>query len=367
METAVPTKPNDRPGRAPLRRRLLIATAILGAVIVVGVGVGLIALMSTNSAKLDDFSEARENLVTAQEAATELLDEAGSLEPETLTELQGWIDDADDLLAEEAPARLSFGIEDRTAGLAGGMRSGDEPTAALEEAIKHRALYQTQRPEAEEELSDAEDMLETRSGEVLDEDVYDQLSDRTDELNELLNTEPDETSGESFATLTTQIESAADAASESRGEVSNSHDDWVKAEKEREEAERQAEEEAAQTDPENYDSPSERDWALVERDPDAHEGEKYLLYGYVTQADAATGDISIRVDTGPTQQHRWHDYDVNTYLIAGRDDVFSDVVQGDHVEMLVEVAGAFTYDTAIGGSATAVLAAAYDVEVIGQL
>lgn len=137
--------------------------------------------------------------------------------------------------------------------------------------------------------------------------------------------------------------------------------------KEREEEERKAEEEAAQIDPANYESPSERDWALVERDPDSFEGEKYRLYGHVTQADAATGNISIRVDTSPTQKYRWFDYDVNTFLMAGREDVFSDVVQGDHVKMLVEVRGAFRYDTAIGGSATAVMAAAYDVEVIGEL
>jgi hypothetical protein len=41
------------------------------------------------------------------------------------------------------------------------------------------------------------------------------------------------------------------------------------------------------------------------------------------------------------------------------------VIAGDTVKLLVEVQGTATYDTAIGGSATAVTVFAYSVEVIG--
>lgn len=321
----------------------------------------------TNSDKLDDFRDARADLMATQAAATELLEETDSLEPEIFAELQGKLGEIEELLAEDAPSAISFGIDERIASLFDGIRSVDDPTASLEEAIEHRSLYETQLSEAQEELAEAEELLESTSGEVVDDDVHDQMSGHIEVLKETLEAEPDETSGESFGALTTELATAVDDTSESRGDVSDSHDAWVQAEKEREEEERKAEEEAAQIDPANYESPSERDWALVERDPDSFEGEKYRLYGHVTQADAATGNISIRVDTSPTQKYRRFDYDVNTYVIAGREEVFSDVVKGDHVKMLVEVGGALTYDTTIGGSATAVMVAAYDVEVIGQL
>ncbi|WP_146339292.1 hypothetical protein [Nesterenkonia sp. NBAIMH1] len=242
----------------------------------------------------------------------------------------------------------------------------DVPTVSLEEAVAKRESYEAQAEDAQDELAEAEETLESTSGEVSDDDVHVELSARIEELNEALNTEPDDTNGESFEALTLEVSGAVDEVLEALESVSESHDAWTQAERERKEAERQAEEEEAQTDPANYGSPSDREWALVERDPDSYMGEKYVLYGHVTQADAATGNISIRVNTGPAREYRRYNYDVNTVVVTGRDDVFSDVVKDDHVKMLVEVGGAFRYDTAIGGSTTAVMATAFDVEVIGQ-
>lgn len=356
---------SKRNHKSSRRRRLIIGGVSLVVALALVTGV-FVTLISANRDHLADFESAREDLAAAQTSATELLDEAGSLEPDITADLQGQLDRIEEVLAEDPPGLLSFSIEDRTESHVDSMEGLDDPSAMLEEAIDHRSQYETNASEAEESLSSAEATLESTVDQVVDEEVHDQLSEDIDALNAALNTEPDEASGESFATLASDIAEASDAATERQDEVSDSHDAWVTAEEERKEEERRAQEEAEQTDPANYETLSERDWALVERDPDSHQGEKYVLYGHVTQADAATGDISIRVNSGPVQQYRQYDYDVNTMAITGRDGVFSDVVKGDHVEMLVEVDGSLTYDTMIGGSATAVLVAAYDVEVIGQ-
>lgn len=367
-----PTRPTKKSRKSPRSRRLLLAGLAVGLILVFAIS-GLILVINDNRGKLAEFDDAHDQLRTAQSAATDLLNEADPLEPEIATDLQGRIDHIGELLAEDPPTLMSFGIKDRTAALIASMDTLGEPTSTLEDAIESRDLYEASLSDAEDELSDAQEVLESTDGQVEDDDIHDQLSEHVAELEKVLNAESDETSGESLAAQAHGIAEASDNASASRGEVSDSHDAWVRAEEERKEEERRAEEErrraeeeAAQTDPANYESISEREWSLVERDPDSREGEQYRLYGHVTQADAATGNISIRVDTGPVQQARRFDYDVNTFVVAGRDDVFSDVVQGDHVKMLAEVGGAFTYDTAIGGSATAVLVQAYDVEVIGH-
>lgn len=367
------TSANEAQSHAP-RKRLLIVSVVLGVVLALGAGLTLLALAVTNSDKLQAFSSARSDLIATQTVTTEVLEEAGALEPELLSDLEGKLEHIEELLSEEPPSSISFGIDDRVAALLEGISGVDDPIASLEGALEARSQYESQLSDAEEELAEAHELLESTSGEVLDDEIHDQLSEHIATMEEVLEKSPDDTSGESFAALTPELESTAEDVRASRDEVSESHEGWVQAEKERkeaererEEAERKAEEEAAQKDPANYDSPSERDWALVERDPDSHEGEKYLLYGYVTQADAATGDISIRVDTSPVQKYRWYDYDVNTFVVAGSEGVFSDVVQGDHVRILAEVTGSFTYSTTIGGSATAVMIAAYDIEVIGQL
>ncbi|TLP71958.1 hypothetical protein [Nesterenkonia sphaerica] len=373
-ETSDPVARENENKPGGRRRRLIITAFALGIILVLGIGTGLVALAASNSEKLKNFKNARADLVAVHTSAAELLQEADTLEPETLTDLESHLENVEELLAEDAPGSISFGVEDRIAAISESIGGVDEITSSLHTALEHRSQYETQVSEAQSELAEAEELLESTSDKVLDAELHDELADNIDTWKETIEKAPDETSGESFETLTSELVVAADEVAKIRDEVSASHEDWVQAEKEREEAEkareeeeRQAQEEAAQMDPANYESPSERDWALVERDPDSHKGEKYRLYGYVTQADAATGNFTIRVETSPTQKYRWIDYEVNTMVIAGREGVFSDVVQGDHVRMLVEVEGALTYDTAIGGSATAVLVTAYDIKVIGQL
>ncbi|WP_146339294.1 hypothetical protein [Nesterenkonia sp. NBAIMH1] len=67
--------------------------------------------MAANSAKLGDFDKAREEVVTAQVYAEELLNQAGSLEPEIAADLQGRLAHMEELLGQGDPSLLSLGVD----------------------------------------------------------------------------------------------------------------------------------------------------------------------------------------------------------------------------------------------------------------
>ncbi|MEE3851927.1 DUF2510 domain-containing protein [Gordonia sp. LSe1-13] len=117
------------------------------------------------------------------------------------------------------------------------------------------------------------------------------------------------------------------------------------------EASRESQQRAAQLDKSSYQQTDSRTWQLVVKNPDAHIGEKYVVYGYVVQADSAMGSSAIRVQTDG-QQVEWYDMDVNTVANAGLAS-FSEIVEDDLVTMWVEITGSVTYDTTMGGSMTA--------------
>lgn len=359
-EKSSPTPPPPAPPAAAKstdtrrRRKFLVGGISASVLLVLGVG-GAAIWVTANEERLAEYDEAHENLESDYTDSADLLENAGSLEPDTREDIEEQRAQVDGLLSSKEPGILSFNIDGRTSELLDATAALAEPTSALEEALGNRKTYESSASDAQELLAEAEGLLESTEDKVADEDAYHELSDYATTLEDVLNAEPDEANGQAFADNRDAIDAAAENVNDSIATVSASHDDWTTAE-----------EEAAQTDPANYDTPSERDWQLVERDPHAYEGEKYALHGAVTQADASTGEMTIRVNTGPTQQSRQYDYDVNTMVLAGTPDVFAEVVQGDHVKMLVEVVGAMTYDTTIGGSATAVMTMGYDVEVIGQ-
>jgi hypothetical protein len=118
------------------------------------------------------------------------------------------------------------------------------------------------------------------------------------------------------------------------------------------EAERRRAERAAQLDRSTYETVGLREFALMVKNPDAWNGRKIIVHGVVTQFDAATGISAFRADTGPAPLSDPYDYDQNTYIVARDPSVLADVVEKDMVTMYVEVEGAYTYDTQIGGSAT---------------
>jgi len=112
--------------------------------------------------------------------------------------------------------------------------------------------------------------------------------------------------------------------------------------------------ETARMDPSTYETITPRDYAVLVKNPDAAKGRKLVVYGYVTQFDAATGTAAFRANTAVTQSSTWYDYDVNTLVMApaGQSNILTNVVEGDLVTMYVEVIGAYSYDTQIGGNTT---------------
>lgn len=123
---------------------------------------------------------------------------------------------------------------------------------------------------------------------------------------------------------------------------------------------------AAEADPASFQEIDERAWALVAKDPASHVGEKYVVFGAVTQFDSATGPSSFRANTGAIQQDRWYDYEVNTIVNADSAAAVAEVVEDDLLKMYVKVEGAMTYSTTIGGSTTAPKVALKNYEIIGH-
>lgn len=356
--SAAPPPPPTAKKKRTRKKKHLIVGISAAVVIILGIG-GLGWGLSANEEKLEVYEAAHSELESAHEDSSSVLDDADQLEPTKQEELEAQLSSVDSLLAAEPPKLYSLSIDHRTEELVGASESLTSPTETITAALEHRDSYNSSLSDGQELVAEAEGLIESTADEVLDEDVHSALSEHVAALKEALDGEPDESSSEAFASGVTAIDDASGDVTSSIATVSDSHDEWTKAE-----------EEAAKTDPDNYETLSEREWQLIERSPTAHTGEKYVLYGAVTQADSNTGMLSIRANTGPTQQSKRYDYDANTIirteLSADSMDLFADVVQDDHVKMLVEVEGNYSYDTTIGGSATAVEVTAYDVEIIGQ-
>ena len=176
---------------------------------------------------------------------------------------------------------------------------------------------------------------------------------------------------EAAASAKAEAEASASAQAE-REEEERAKKEREKAEKERkerEEAERK-EAEAARAkellDPANYEEIDRRAWARLVRDPDSYVGDKYVIYGYVTQFDSATGVDTFRADTDAIWFERRYDYDHNTMVLAEDADLINEVLEGDVVKMHVQIAGAYTYDTQIGGSTTAPVVLVNIIEILSS-
>ncbi|BBX69723.1 hypothetical protein [Mycolicibacterium psychrotolerans] len=105
-------------------------------------------------------------------------------------------------------------------------------------------------------------------------------------------------------------------------------------------------------DPTMYQPLSARDFAiLVTKDPDSARGHKIIIYGSVTQADAAMGPDAFRAIV-MGKPHAEEAYKTNAVITANDPSIIANIVAGDQVTMYVEVVGSFTYDTQIGGKTT---------------
>ena len=106
--------------------------------------------------------------------------------------------------------------------------------------------------------------------------------------------------------------------------------------------------------PKTYSALSSRQFKLLAKDPDSFIGKTYVVYGEVTQFDAATGTDTFRADTGPKKlrvSYGYVDYGQNT-ILTGKESRLKKLVEGDCFTAKVTVLGSYSYDTQAGGNTT---------------
>ncbi|MFC8182376.1 DUF2510 domain-containing protein [Rhodococcus sp. NPDC057297] len=114
--------------------------------------------------------------------------------------------------------------------------------------------------------------------------------------------------------------------------------------------------------PATYLPLDDRALQVLIKNPDAAAGAKHIIYGEVSQLDAATGDRTMRVDAVATPDAGGFGDNV---VVNVRDaELLRPVVSGDMVKLFVVVDGAISYDTQIGGRTTVPEFTAAIVEVL---
>ncbi len=102
----------------------------------------------------------------------------------------------------------------------------------------------------------------------------------------------------------------------------------------------------------SYGTLTDREWKLLAKTPDQYAGDGFVVYGIVTQADAATGDKEFLAHAGGIQLDDPDGYDTNT-LFTGAPAQLAKLVEGDQFTANVTARGAYSYDTQAGGNTTA--------------
>lgn len=118
----------------------------------------------------------------------------------------------------------------------------------------------------------------------------------------------------------------------------------------------------------SYATLSSRKFKLLTKDPDSYIGKTYVIYGEITQFDAATGTDTFRADTGPKKlriSYGYVDYDQNSFL-QGVESKLKKLVEGDCFKAKVTVLGSFSYDTQAGGNTTVPLFQVDSISVYGS-
>ncbi|NEA33784.1 hypothetical protein [Streptomyces sp. SID13031] len=102
-----------------------------------------------------------------------------------------------------------------------------------------------------------------------------------------------------------------------------------------------------------YQKLTSREWAKLVKSPDDHAGETILVYGVVTQFDAATGADGFLADSDWRRHSESYEYAENTVFQqeAGAGNL-DDVVEGDFFTAKIKVLGSYSYETQIGGNTT---------------
>jgi len=118
----------------------------------------------------------------------------------------------------------------------------------------------------------------------------------------------------------------------------------------------------------DYQSISSRTFKLLAKDPDSYISKTYVIFGEITQFDAATGTDAFRANTGPQKlriTYGYVDYSQNS-VMNGTDSELTKLVEGDCFEAKVTVLGSYSYDTQVGGNTTVPLFQVDSISVYGS-
>jgi hypothetical protein len=110
---------------------------------------------------------------------------------------------------------------------------------------------------------------------------------------------------------------------------------------------------------------SKRQWAKIVKKPESYKGDKYIIYGQVTQFDSATGDENLLADTAHRNTMSYGFFDGENTLLTGNAKQLDDLVEDDVFRASVTVLGKMDYDTQIGGDTTVPLLEVNSLKVIG--
>lgn len=113
-------------------------------------------------------------------------------------------------------------------------------------------------------------------------------------------------------------------------------------------------------------APTEREWAKVVKDPDAYTDKYYVVYGEITQFDAATGTDTFRADVAHKNTTEYGFFDGDNCILTGMEELLSDYVEGDVFKATIRVDSAFSYDTSIGGNMTVPLLEVINIKRVGH-
>jgi hypothetical protein len=109
---------------------------------------------------------------------------------------------------------------------------------------------------------------------------------------------------------------------------------------------------------------SKRQWAKIVKKPESYKGDKYIIYGEVTQFDSATGDDSFLADTAYRNTMSYGFFDGENTLLTGTAKQLDDLVEDDVFRASITVLGKIDYDTQIGGNTTVPLLEVNSIKVI---
>jgi hypothetical protein len=102
----------------------------------------------------------------------------------------------------------------------------------------------------------------------------------------------------------------------------------------------------------NYQPITDRDFALLVKDPVSHRGQRIVIYGQVTQSDTETG-AAFRADTGATPPSTsYPNYSQNSFITVLDPTLTKAIVEKDILRMYVEVSGPYSYNTTSGRTLT---------------